>query len=76
MYGLFDYVFLFLTLGWIPILAIGIVIKEIKDNKCIHDLEYEEISIMGESGQIPQNISVSVTCKRCGYHKTYLKYKN
>lgn len=31
---------------------------------------------MSEFGKIPINVSVSVTCKKCWYHKSYLKYKN
>lgn len=80
MYDRFDYFYLFVFFGWIPILAfkalITGIIDAIRDRKCNHELVYEETQLMSEFGKIPTNVSVSITCKKCGYHKSYLKYKN
>lgn len=68
-----------LFFGWIPIVALKYlicgIIESINDCKCTHDFEYEETKLISEFSDIPSNISVSATCKKCGYHKTYLKYK-
>lgn len=78
-----EIILLLLTLGWVPILAIGALISEIGEaianmirSKCEHNLVYDEIQIIDDYSDIPRNVSVSVTCTKCGYHKSYLKYKN
>lgn len=80
MTDLFDYFYVFLFFGWIPIVALKYficgIIDSIKDKQCQHDLVYEEIKVIDEFSNTPTNVSVSVTCKKCGYHKAYLKYKN
>lgn len=76
----FDYFYVFLFFGWIPIVAIKYlicgIIDSVKDNRCNHELDYEETNLMSDFSDTPTNVSVSVTCRKCGYHKTYLKYKN
>lgn len=80
----FEYFYLFICLfiffGWIPILAIKSlvcgIINTIKNHRCIHKLEYEEVPIQDSFSENPTNISVSITCRKCGYHKAYLKYEN
>lgn len=76
----FEFFIYFIFFGWIPILAfksfICGIIEAIKDKQCVHELEFEETNIASDFSNIPVNVSVSVTCKKCGYHKSYLKYKN
>lgn len=75
----FAYFYLFLILGWIPILALKVlicgVINAINDARCKHEFEYDETNLLTKYDNVPTNISVSATCKKCGYHKKYLKYK-
>jgi hypothetical protein len=58
-------------------------INYIRQCFCKHEFEYDEKSycntIVDEYGNeiLKQpNIRVSVTCKKCGYHKGYFKFKS
>ena len=65
--------FMFLTsFGWILIIAICYFIKTLKFCLCKHDFEKEEADIIDDDNKI--SIKVSLTCKKCGYHKSFDKF--